>query len=431
MKVVILHYHLNPGGVTRIIESQVKGIHSASETVELELLCGSDANGGNLSGAKKYVNELLNYHAFKSQERSFEAEVDQLVNWIKEHLTGNAVLHCHNPNLGKNPALTLAVYKLAAEGYAVVNHCHDYPEERTANIKILKNLIQELSGFPLSQVLYPNFSSYRYITLNSCDHRYLLEKGVPGSRIHLVPNPVSFGTRFKPESKAVSRARICEILGFNKNRKICTYPVRAIRRKNLGEFILLAALFAGKASFAVTLAPQNPLELTEYYRWKNFCAKSGILVKFESGEKVNHEELINISDFCITTSIREGFGMVFLEPWLAGTPVIGRDLPCITTDLKMYGLEFQRLYPHIMVSSGKKLTDFKYLKAADQRKVIIEICCRKSARLKLYKDNPFLITFLDDFPQELVNNNKEITERNFSTEKYGEKLLAIYSEISQ
>jgi len=431
MKIVILHYHLNPGGVTRIIESQIKGIQSASETVELEMLCGSDENDANLSGIKKYVNELLNYRDIKSRKRKFGAEVDHLISWIKNHLTGNAVLHCHNPNLGKNPVLTLAVYRLAAEGYAVVNHCHDFPEERPANIEILKNLIPELSGLPLSQVLYPTFSRYRYITLNSCDHQGLLEKGVPGSRIHLVPNPVTLGSRITIGLKPALRNRICETLGFKQNRKICTYPVRAIKRKNIGEFILLAAMFTEEASFTITLAPKNPMELTEYNKWKDFCHKYEISVKFESGGSVNHEELINISDFCITTSMQEGFGMVYLEPWLAGTPVIGRDLPCITADLKMRGIEFQRLYPHILVRVREELVDFKNLKTADQRKMITDICCRKSVRLRLFQDNPFLLTFLDDFPQDLVNKNQEIIKSAFSTEKYGEKLLAIYSEISQ
>lgn len=431
MKIVILHYHMNPGGVTRIIESQIRGIQSISKEVELVILCGNHGKIPSIPGTRAYVNESLNYWDGTSRKLPFGAEADYLTTWIKSHLTEDAVLHCHNPNLGKNPALTLAVYTLAEEGYAIVNHCHDFPEERPANIEILEKIIPAWSGLSLSRILYPHIISYHYITLNSCDYKRLLEKNIPVSCIHLIPNPVSPISQVNPGQKPELRNKICQILGFRPTRKICTYPVRAIERKNLGEFILLAALFADTADFTVTLAPQNPVELPGYNNWKEFCREYGLPMKFESGELVNHEELINISDFCITTSVREGFGMVYIEPWMAGTPVIGRDLPCITADLKKSGVELRRIYPAILVRKGGELVDFKDLKVMDQMRVITGIISRKSERLRLMQDNPFLGTFLEEFPRELILRNREIVKSEFSVEKYGKKLFAVYTEISE
>jgi len=431
MNVVIVHYHLNPGGVTRIIESQVKGIHNVSEGTELTVLCGYDDGTANLPGALIQVDGSLNYSTTSLSAGHFEEEVEKITACIKRHLTDKAILHCHNPNLGKNPALTLAVYKLALEGYPVVNHCHDFPEDRQVNLDCLEKFIPASSKLPLSHILYPHLARYHFITLNSCDYNHILERGMPVSRVHLVPNPVSLSKLIIQADKPAIKKKICEVLGFKSSKKICTYPVRAIERKNLGEFILVAALFAEVAQFTVTLPPKNPLEMPRYNHWKNFCLEKGIAMKFESGKKVNHEELINISDFCITTSIREGFGMVYLEPWLAGTPVIGRDLPCVTADLKGHGVEFPRLYTNILIETKDGMVDFKDLKLEDQQKVITEVAFQKSSGLKLFRDNPFLVNFLDDFPPEIIFKNQNIVKDEFTVEKYGRKLLAIYNEISQ
>jgi glycosyltransferase involved in cell wall biosynthesis len=431
MKVVILHYHLNPGGITRIIESQIRAIYSASEGTTLSVLIGNDSKSVDLSGTIIQVNSILDYRNPSLEEEHFEENALTIAAVIKSNLSDSSVLHCHNPNLGKNPALTLAVYRLAMEGHAVVNHCHDFPEDRPANLEILEKFLPRLTGLPLSEILYPNLSRYHFITLNSCDYERILKKEIPASRIHLLPNPVSLLKQNMEIVDPVLKKKICRRLGFDTHRKICTYPVRAIERKNLGEFILLAALFTDEAIFTVTQPPMNPLELPLYNRWKNFCMERSICVKFESGREVNHEELIHISDFCITTSVREGFGMVYLEPWLAGTPVIGRDLPCVTNDLRKHGIEFSRLYSGLYLEKNEQMVDFKDLEIEHQEKFIAEIASHESTRSKFLRDNPFLMHILDDFPPDVILRNQIRIKEEFSLEKYGNKLLAIYREVSQ
>ncbi len=158
-----------------------------------------------------------------------------------------------------------------------------------------------------------------------------------------MPNPVKANSPKQDVTKEELKNSLCRRLDLDPGLKLCTYPVRAIKRKNLGEFILLAAIFTGKAHFTVTQPPRNPAEIPQYNRWKAFCLDKGIRVKFEAGEMIDYEDLIYISDFCITTSIREGFGMVYLEPWLAGTPVIGRELSCILGRFKKPGYEISKV----------------------------------------------------------------------------------------
>lgn len=430
MKVLVLHYHLNPGGVTRVIESQIIGIQKVMPDITEMVLCGNDVHATRINPARIGVYSPLNYKQSWPDEEQFEKSVQQITGMIRDHLDKKTILHCHNPNLGKNPALTLAVYRLAQEGFATINHAHDFAEDRPANWELLRKCIGGWGRKKLEEVLYPRLPRYHFITLNSCDYKRILHAGIPKARIHLFPNPVTLDKHAARVKTKIRRDKICRMLDFDPNRKICTYPVRGIARKNLGEFILLAVLFADRAEFTLTQSPKNPLELPRYDRWKTFCAEHGIRIKFESGEVVNHEELINISDFCITTSIREGFGMVYLEPWLAGTPVIGRDIPCITEDLKNHGLAFHRLYSEISLDYAGGVTDFKELSPADQEAAIFRIISDPSARERLFRDNPMLEHMLDEYPAAVISNNRRIIQAVFSLENYGNKLLTLYREIS-
>jgi glycosyltransferase involved in cell wall biosynthesis len=286
MKVLIVHYHLNPGGVTRIIEAQINGLKAFNSNTEITVLCGNANDLQEIGGIKIKSDHSLYYRDDEELTNTFEEAVNAIVSCLKRSLTKNSILHFHNPNLGKNPCLTLAVYRLAQEGHPVINHCHDFPEDRPANLSRLERTIPGFSNKALQEVLYPDFPGYHFIVLNSCDHERILRQNVSPSRVHLLPNPVSLHKKNIPPDKQYLKREICRILDFDSAKKLCTYPVRAIERKNLGEFILFAVLFADVAHFAVTLAPKNSLELQQYEQWKTFCNENRIAVKFEAGNAI-------------------------------------------------------------------------------------------------------------------------------------------------
>jgi len=430
MDVLILHYHLNPGGVTRIIESQVQGLLSCPEHPRIKILCGVTSGIPEIAQAEIIQDCLLNYTLADISYAIVSQNLSALLTLIRSHLTGQTVIHCHNPNLGKNPALTVALFKLASEGVPVINHCHDFPEDRPANMELLERTIPPLTSVASDQVLYPDFKKYHFVVLNSCDHQRLIEKGIVPGRIHMIPNPVPAWVQNQTEHPA-QREKLFVKLGFANTAILCTYPVRAIQRKNIGEFILMSVLFAGTANFAITLAPLNPAEIPGYERWKSFCRKHALTVRFEAGATVDYAELIKFSDFCITTSVREGFGMVYLEPWQAGTPVIGRELTCIITDLKKKGLQFPRLYNRLAVMIHEKKADFKDLSPDDQEIVIVGAARSADTRQEIMDANPFLKTWLDKIPDGIIYDNQRIIRQKFSIEEYGKQVLGIYSEISQ
>ncbi len=71
------------------------------------------------------------------------------------------------------------------------------------------------------------------------------------------------------------------------------------------------------AKVAITLAPKNPEVKPIYDAWAAFAKELGLNVEFDAGAKSSFEEMVANADALITTSIAEGFGLAFLEPWLA------------------------------------------------------------------------------------------------------------------
>jgi hypothetical protein len=60
-------------------------------------------------------------------------------------------------------------------------------------------------------------------------------------------------------------------------------------------------------------------------------------------------ELLRRADAAITTSVAEGFGMAFLEPWCLGIPVCGRNLPEITAGFREEGIILPWSYDRLEV----------------------------------------------------------------------------------
>ena len=308
MEIVIAHSHLNPGGVTRIIESQVKSLKN--DTVSIIVGSNSEEKIPAFDATKLSVIKSLNYLERRPySDKEAMVLLHQIHAAIKRHVPWKSVLHFHNLNLGKNPLVTYAVYLLAKEGYKVFNHAHDFAEDRPANYQFLKEILSDIFLQKIQEVLYPQLPNYHYGVLNSSDYERLLSYGVQKERIEWLPNPVTFNIAEKI-SKPEAKKNICKQLGISGEKLLVTYPVRVIQRKNIGEFILLSVLFENQANFAVTQAPKNPEEIKQYEKWVNFCHKQHIPIIFEAGNKCNFEELLIASNFCITSSYKEGFGML-------------------------------------------------------------------------------------------------------------------------
>ncbi len=320
--IAIAHHHLRRGGVTRVVMDQARLLVEAGEKVRI--VTGEAPVEPPPDGVEVVLLDGLAYDAAPPPGR--EAE---LAEGLRRAAAGG-LLHAHNPGLGKNLAYTAALLRLAGEGQRLLLQIHDFAEDgRPGNLRALRK-----AG--LDERLYPLGPNVAYAVLQSRDRRVLEDAGIPEERLAVLPNLVAVpGIPRVPDSPP----------------KRVLYLTRAIRRKNLGELVFWAMRHRGEMQFATSLTPENPDEKPAHAAWVDFAREERLDLHFGLGETAGPrlEEVVGWADACITTSVAEGFGMSFLEPWCMGRPLLGRDLPSITEDFRREGLDLSHLYTSLPV----------------------------------------------------------------------------------
>ncbi len=251
------------------------------------------------------------------------------------------VWHIHNHALGKNPALTMAVGHLAAEGQHILLQIHDFAEDgRPSLYHCMLHSVAKGNMEVFGAMAYPKAPHVHYTTLNQRDICFLRSAGANPAFTHWLPNPVML-----PDDNNSSTAVKWE------GKRRFLYPTRALRRKNIGETLLWAVAGKPNDSFALTLAPTNRTDRVAYDAWKRYVRCWRLPVRFEVGmtSDVSLGSWMQASTAIITTSVAEGFGLAFLEPWLAARPVAGRDLPEITNEFRDTGVRIHNLYHRLEV----------------------------------------------------------------------------------
>jgi len=338
IRLAIIHYHLQLGGVTRVIRHILTAL--ATEDVAIVDLTGQPPAAGDWPGDYRVIQGL--YYQLGRPPVCAAELASRIEESATEALGGRPDLyHAHNHSLGKNLALSKALHLLAVKGCPMLLHIHDFAEDgRPGNYRLMLEGLGESRVDTLSRLLYPVGGHIHYGLLNSRDRSCLMKAGAPDAHLHLLPNPVE-----------VDSSGGTEEVGDSIDRPLVLYPTRAIRRKNIGEFLLLSAMSSGDYHFATTLGPENPAERPRYEQWRRMSAELALPVTFELACKVEHSfaDLLQQAATLITTSVAEGFGLAFLEPWLARRPVCGRDLPEITREFRLQGIQFPWLYERFSI----------------------------------------------------------------------------------
>ena len=431
MNVAIVHYHERPGGVTRVVE---RAVESLGERTRCLFFTGEAARGD--TPLQKKIRVLPNLAYSTAESRPSPG----LLHHARGAFGGEPDLwHIHNHSLGKNPALTQEVTNLAMAGQKILLQIHDFAEDgRPDNYR-------NLGG--LKNRLYPVAPHIHYAVLNKRDFSFLKAAGIPESNLHLLPNAVSPlpspATRHSPPATP-----------------FFVYPCRAIRRKNIGELLLWSTRMP-HARFAVTLAPKNPEAKSVYDAWVAFAKELELNVEFDAGANTPFDEMIARADALITTSIAEGFGLAFLEPWLADKPLTGRNLPEITGDFAEHGLNLSALYTRLPVPLRSTAWDIQdefpltlekmmrtsheaYGRPWDNRiaeeaeaalvqdgSVDFGILNEKMQRtvLRAIKKDPSLISATLGDSSGSIENNRKTAETAFGPHAYGDHLFSIYEQL--
>ena len=489
MKLAILHHHLNPGGVTQVIMNHLRAISrlSAHREVPEEVLvlhggradAWPDGFEQSLSGipVRRQVLPALDYDSVSGEQLGGRALGERLRGALMESSfdASATVLHIHNPSLCKTAALPTAISHLANAGYRCLLQIHDFAEDfRSENLAHCHRVWAGSDPPITDDDLYPQAAQVHYGTLTGRDASTLRDAGIAGARIHQLPNPV---IAQPPEiDRNAARQKLQSAFGIAPDRRLLLYPVRGIRRKNIGEAVLWAALGRQQAAVAITLPPKNPVEYAVYREWQSFAGELSIGCFFDVGELggISYDENLAAADAMLTTSVAEGFGMVFLECFLRGKTLVGRNLPEITADFLSAGVRFDGMYDTLRVPlelfdverakasfralfdevtsafgrqpiqeakleaswhglTSERTLDFAYLDQQAQWSVIRAVVEDAGAGVALLEVNPGVAAALaDDWQpdQQVVEANARAIRSSFSAEATGEALLDALAKVS-
>jgi hypothetical protein len=340
MRLAIVHYHLRRGGVTRVIANALAALGDRVEAVVL----ASTESAEPLPCPVLRIPELAyGDEASADAARRLHRRLRQAA---RDHFGADADLwHIHNHSLGKQVNFPEALRRLLDGGARALLQIHDFAEDgRPGNYAAQRAPYREgvFAGFEAA--LYPDAPQVAYAVLNARDRDILARAGLARERLHLLPNAVA-GMPGAPAEGPPAAA--------GGRPPLVLYPTRAIRRKNVGELLLLAALYP-EFRYATTLAPENPEWRAIHDAWVALARELRLPVAFAAAQAggPSFADLVGEAAMMVSTSVGEGFGLAFLEPWLAGKPVIGRDLPAITADFKDNGVALPDLYPEWPVPVG-------------------------------------------------------------------------------
>lgn len=436
MKIVFIHYHLKTGGVTTVLKQQVEAI---MDTCDVLVLAGTPP-ASNFPCDIAVIPEL-DYDAPERQHLQPEAVAASIIEAIrKKWENGCDLVHVHNPTLNKNKHFIAILNSLKKRKNRLFLQIHDFAED----------------GRPLTYYSDDEYvADSHYGVINSRDYHVLLRSGLKKEGLHHIPNTINP----LPISVTGTPAKNCVL-----------YPIRAIRRKNIGEAILLSMFFKHHETLAITLPPNSPADMESFEGWKAFTNDKRLNVLFDAGLKHDYPKLLGSSKFLVTTSITEGFGFSFLEPWTARKMLLGRKLPGICDDFEQKGVKLDHLYTHLAVpiewlgkenvfhkwqacikraahlfnipigrgtlerafdnTTENNCIDFGFLDEAFQKTIISQVLSHQKDRARLAHLNPNLLT-LGDVPNQdaLIQNNRKAVLKYYNQSIYKNRLVDIYKKV--
>lgn len=329
MKLAIVHYHLGPGGVSNVIATTSRWL---TESGIRHVILADSPPECSAEGLPLRIVAGLGYRPSSGAGEL----LDHLRAAAREALGGPPdVWHFHNHSLGKNPLVPEVVARLAEENERLVLQIHDLAEDgRPGNY-------QEIAD---CGKLYPVSPRIHYAFLNSRDAGFFITAGLPSENASILTNPILPRRIPHPHLPAPQSP-------------ILLAPVRGIRRKNLGELVLLSALAPAGARFAVSRAPLDPDALAIHDTWRKFSKRQGLPIEFDvvdrftpaPGASPDYESWLTHASHIVTTSVAEGFGLPFLEAAGLEKPLLGRNLAHLTADHAHHGIRAGDLYDKILV----------------------------------------------------------------------------------
>jgi len=315
---------------------------------------------------------------------------------LDNELSDMDVILAENLGIGIDPSITYGFYLYTQYCYesripkTFIYRVHDFVQQRPHFFYNVKKFHEYRFGVVPNwhSVLYPSSPNIKYIAINRYDRSRLIEHGIEENNVYYVPNSVDPSIVPVDDRTEELRKKIIDREGLDPDVRFILYPVRCIPRKNIEEAIfytcLLNSLAKGNTSrslrsiegnfhLLVSLKPENgddaryADQLMAFIKKHKLPASIGFngLVSLEREvdpqepdriEKYGVGDMYQVADLVITTSILEGFGFSYLEPWILDRVVIGRSIPFIVPDFQTEGMKLGHLY-NVLIIEGKDFKD--------------------------------------------------------------------------
>jgi glycosyltransferase involved in cell wall biosynthesis len=424
--------------------------------------------------ADESAGRLGGKSVFEQQVHDYVWMGTNLAEVLVDRLGDMDVVMIENLGIGIQPHVTYAFFLFTQYAYTrglhtkFIYRCHDFVQQRPANFRNVKKFHHPRFGVvpDWHSILYPAYPNITYIAINRYDRMRLLEHGIEEESIFYVPNPVDKAIVPPDDRRIELRDRIVSKEGLDPEVRFLLYPVRCVRRKNVEEAIFLTAFFnrlvdgnlerencrlRERYHLLVSIRPESGDDGEYAKQLVDFVAKHKLPVTIGLGDLValarepdpqdesrmrrySIGDLYRASDLVITTSVLEGFGFSYIEPWLLDKAVVGRSIPYITPDFQASGMKLGHLYNALIVD-GKDYKDIGN-RNADPAMALQE---RLEKVLKL-QDAAYVNNFIDRnetsvlstlrlFEKErrdaLIGVNREVVERVYSQESIGKQLYRV------
>ncbi|MGD9302352.1 MAG: hypothetical protein PVI13_12310, partial [Desulfobacterales bacterium] len=205
MKIAFIHFHLETGGVTTVLRQQLGAIPDHWPTLVLTGLPPPTS----FPAQVVHIPEL----GYSSQYKGLFDPDDvarTVLDVVQSRFHGPCdIFHVHNPILAKNHQYLKILKSLQGKGANLLLQIHDFAED----------------GRPQAYFAEEYPADCHYGVINSRDYDLLLKAGLKTNGLHLIANTVDHSALQPPPVES--------------QKPMILYPVRAIRRKNIGEAVLL------------------------------------------------------------------------------------------------------------------------------------------------------------------------------------------------
>jgi glycosyltransferase involved in cell wall biosynthesis len=419
LKLVIVHYHLRPGGLRRVIELATPHIVRAFDGRITRVVLASGESPDRKwrqifkqaclpTPVEFFLEPAFGY--FSEQRRSptslrhrIRRGLDLL---FPTETGGGVVVWAHNLGLARNLILAQELVRACeAHRAPLLAHHHDWwfdnrwqrwPEARRAGFTSLNAIAQTILGS----------KCVRHFTINHADAAVMQPH--LGDRVQWQPNLAGPAPRPKPGRTRFAREWLWRRL--NRRAPGWLLPCRLLRRKNVAEALLLTR-WLRPGGWLVTTGGVSSAGEQGYFKKLAAAARAHhwplrlAVLAGDEARKPGVGELLAASEVVLLTSIQEGFGLTYLEATAAGRPLIARALPNIAPDLKKFGFHLPQSYEEILVHT--ELFNRKAERARQQRLFRAWLACLPSAARQLAGQPHLLAT--ERFPEAVPFSRLTLT----------------------